>query len=189
MTQLAHRPLPYRLLPLLRADNAEVVLHPDDRRLGMLLVGSQGSGKSACLLRAYLNDTRDGNAAPIVLDPKSELARLCLRLTPPHCGKRVWFLDLGHPAFGMSPLRLRGEGGVGGPPGRGKGRVPPPRLLNQQGGGNPPPVRAPPKGGPPPPVPAPHPAALRQAGVVSRPRPPRVRDEPTAPAWRGSAGH
>jgi len=27
------------------------------------------------------------------------------RLTPPDCGKRVWFLDLGHPAFGMSPLR------------------------------------------------------------------------------------
>ena len=105
MSATAHRPLPYRLLPVLRAENAQVLIHPDDRRLGMLLVGSQGSGKTAALLRCYLNDIRDERAAPIVIDPKSELARLCLRLTPPDCGKRVWFLDLGHPAFGMSPLR------------------------------------------------------------------------------------
>jgi hypothetical protein len=105
-----HRPLPYRLLPVLRAENAQVLIHPDDRKLGMLLVGSQGSGKSAALLRAYLNDIRDERAAPIVIDPKSELARLCLRLTPPDCGKRLWFLDLGRPAFGMSPLRVPGQG-------------------------------------------------------------------------------
>ena len=43
------------------------------------------------------------------IDPKSELSRLCLALTPPDCGKRVWFLDLGRPAFGMSPLRLIGD--------------------------------------------------------------------------------
>ena len=30
-------------------------------------------------------------------------------MTPPDCDKRVWFLDLGHPAFGMSPLRLIGD--------------------------------------------------------------------------------
>ena len=30
-------------------------------------------------------------------------------MTPPDCGKRVWFLDLGRPAFGMSPLRLIGD--------------------------------------------------------------------------------
>ena len=44
-----------------------------------------------------------------MIDPKSELSRICLRLTPPDCGKRVWFLDLGRPAFGMSPLRLIGD--------------------------------------------------------------------------------
>ena len=44
-----------------------------------------------------------------MIDPKSELSRVCLRLTPPDCGKRVWFLDLGRPAFGMSPLRLIGD--------------------------------------------------------------------------------
>ena len=44
-----------------------------------------------------------------MIDPKSELSRVCLRMTPPDCGKRVWFLDLGRPAFGMSPLRLIGD--------------------------------------------------------------------------------
>src|SRR5437016_9574985 len=64
---------------------------------------------TAAVLRMVLNDIRDANAAPIIIDPKSELARLCLRLIPPKCGKRVWFLDLGRPAFGLSPLRRAGE--------------------------------------------------------------------------------
>ncbi|MGH2946711.1 MAG: replication-relaxation family protein [Solirubrobacteraceae bacterium] len=105
---VAHPPLPYRVLPMLRAENAEVLIHPDDRKFGALLVGSMGSGKTAAMLRFYLNDLRDPNAAIVVVDPKSELARLCLALTPPDCPKRIWYLDLGHPAFGMSPLRLGG---------------------------------------------------------------------------------
>jgi hypothetical protein len=57
----------------------------------------------------YLIDVRDPNAAMIVIDPKSELSRLALRLTRPDCGKRLWFLDLGHRAFGMTPLRMYGD--------------------------------------------------------------------------------
>jgi Replication-relaxation len=106
---IEHRTLDYPVLPVLRADNAEVLIHPDDRKYGALLIGSMGSGKTAALLRMVLNDVRDENAAPIIIDPKSELARLCLRLIPPECGKRVWFLDLGRPAFGVSPLRRAGE--------------------------------------------------------------------------------
>jgi hypothetical protein len=106
----AHRPLPFPVLPVLRAENAEVLIHPDDRKFGALLVGSMGSGKTAAMLRMFLTDLRDADAAIIVIDPKSELSRLCLALTPPDCGKRVWFLDLGRPAFGMSPLRLTGDG-------------------------------------------------------------------------------
>src|SRR3954467_13975069 len=102
-----HRPLPYPVLPVLRAANGAGLIHPDDRRYGTLLVGGQGSGKTAAMLRTYLNDIRDTDAAVVVLDPKSELSHLCLQLTPPDTPKRVWFLDLGHPAFGMSPLRLR----------------------------------------------------------------------------------
>src|SRR3954465_4049702 len=60
------------------------------------------------MLRTYLNDIRDPDAAVVVLDPKSELSHLCLRLTPPDTPKRVWFPDPGPPAFGMSPLRLTG---------------------------------------------------------------------------------
>ena len=97
------------LYPMLRAENAEVLIHPSDRKYGALLVGGQGTGKTSALLSFYLNDIEDPDAAPIVVDPKSELSRICLRMTPPECGKRVWFLDLGHPAFGMSPLRLVGD--------------------------------------------------------------------------------
>jgi hypothetical protein len=103
-----HRELPYRPLPVLRASNGAGLIHPDDRKYGTLLVGGQGSGKTAAMLRTFLNDTRDDDAAVVVLDPKSELSRLCLKLIPPTCPKRVWFLDLGHPMFGMSPLRLTG---------------------------------------------------------------------------------
>ena len=100
---------PNDLYPMLRAENAEVLIHPDDRKYGALLVGGQGSGKTSALLTFYLNDIEDPDAAPIVIDPKSELSRICLRVTPPDCGKRVWFLDLGRPAFGMSPLRPIGD--------------------------------------------------------------------------------
>ena len=102
-----------RLYPMLRADNAEVVIYPWDRKYGALLVGGQGTGKTSALLSFYLNDLGDADAAPIVIDPKSELSRICLRITPRDCGKRVWFLDLGHPAFGMSPLRLIGDRPLG----------------------------------------------------------------------------
>ena len=108
-TLVCHRPLPYGLPPVLRASNGAGLIHPDDRKYGALLVGGQGSGKSAAMLRQYLGDLRDEHAAIVVLDPKSELSRLCLALTPPDCPKRVWFLDLGHPLFGMSPLRLTGH--------------------------------------------------------------------------------
>ena len=94
---------------MLRAENAEVLIHPSDRKYGALLVGGQGTGKTSALLSFYLNDIEDSDAAPIVIDPKSELSRVCLRMTPPDCRKRVWFLDLGHPAFGMSPLRRIGN--------------------------------------------------------------------------------
>jgi len=98
------------LYAMLQAENADVLIHPDDRKYGTLLVGGQGTGKTSALLSFYKNVVRrEANTAPIVIDPKSELARVCLRMTPPDCGKRVWFLDLGHPAFGMNPLRLIGD--------------------------------------------------------------------------------
>jgi hypothetical protein len=104
-----HRPLPYEPYPMLRAENGAGLIHPDDRKFGVMAVGGQGTGKTSVLLRMFLNDTHDPDAAPIVLDPKSELAHLCLAYTSPGCGKRVWYLDLGRPAFGMNPLVRSGE--------------------------------------------------------------------------------
>ena len=38
---------PEDLYPMLRAENADVVIHPDDRKYGALLVGGQGTGKTS----------------------------------------------------------------------------------------------------------------------------------------------
>jgi hypothetical protein len=105
-TRPRFRPLPYKPYPVLDTDAGPVFIHPDDRKYGTLLVGGQGSGKTSALLRLALNDVLDPDAALIVFDPKSELSGLLLELIPSDCGKEVWHLDLGHPAFGMSPLRL-----------------------------------------------------------------------------------
>ena len=75
-------PGPEDMYPMLRADNAEVLIHPSDRKYGALLVGGQGTGKSSALLSLYLNDLEDPRAAPIVIDPKSELSHVCLDMTP-----------------------------------------------------------------------------------------------------------
>jgi Flp pilus assembly CpaF family ATPase len=44
---------------MLRAENAEVLIHPSDRKYGALLVGGQGTGKTSALLSFYLNDIED----------------------------------------------------------------------------------------------------------------------------------
>lgn len=98
--------LPYRMVSHLRAANGPVYIHPADRKYGILAAGGQGSGKTAFLKEVYCGDLLDRNASPIIIDPKSELAQVALENTPPMCGKRVWWLDLGRPMFGMSPLRL-----------------------------------------------------------------------------------
>ena len=36
-----------------------VVIHPDDRKYGALLVGGQGTGKTSALLTFYKNDVED----------------------------------------------------------------------------------------------------------------------------------
>ncbi len=97
------------MLALGSAENRDVVLADADRKYGSLLIGGQGSGKTSVALRAYRNDIHDPNAAVIVIDPKSELSRIALEHTPPDVGKRVWYLDLGRPAFGMTPLRMNGD--------------------------------------------------------------------------------
>jgi len=104
-----HRKLPYDVLSVAEAENGGVGIHPDDRRFGTLMIGVQGTGKTSLLIRTYLNDIKEVDACCIVIDPKSELVRTCLKITPPDIGKKVWFLDLGRPAFGMTPLLITGD--------------------------------------------------------------------------------
>jgi hypothetical protein len=92
-----------------------------DRIYNLLLAGGQGSGKSSLLLRVALNDILAANTATIVLDMKGTLSERLLRLTPPDVEKRwwdeetgrwqegtkrLWYLDLGRPAFRLTPLRV-----------------------------------------------------------------------------------
>lgn len=92
-----------------------------DRIYNVLLAGGQGSGKSSMLLRLALADILSANTATVVLDMKGSLSERLLRLTPPDIDKRwydrnvgawrtgtkrLWYLDLGRPAFGLTPLRV-----------------------------------------------------------------------------------
>ena len=79
MSKAGYQPGPDDLYPMLRGENGEGVIHPSDRKYGALLVGGQGTGKTSALLSFFINDVEDPDAAPIVIDPKSELSRICLR--------------------------------------------------------------------------------------------------------------
>jgi len=94
------------LLAAVRASNGAFTIPLQDWIAGVLMVGGQGSGKSSVMVRHAINATRDPHAAVIVCDPKTTLAKRMLALIPPDCGKRVWYLRLGRPAFGMSPLKV-----------------------------------------------------------------------------------
>ena len=92
-----------------------------DRIYNVLLAGGQGSGKSSMLMRIALNDMYSSNTATVVLDMKGSLSERLLHLAPadtpkrwwdPEQGrwaegtKRVWYLDLADPAFGLTPLHV-----------------------------------------------------------------------------------
>jgi hypothetical protein len=94
------------LWPSVRAENGHMCLPHEEWSAGTLIMGDKNTGKSSILLRQFLNAVQDPRGAVILIDPKRTLALRALALTPFGCGKRVWYLDLSRPAFGMSPLRI-----------------------------------------------------------------------------------
>src|ERR1700710_2752576 len=93
----------------------------EDRKKGVIIAGGQGSGKSATLERFVEGDVLSPNTATIVFDMKGSLAERLLRIIPPDLPKRyydqsaqlwrdgtkrVWYLDLAGPAFGLTALHV-----------------------------------------------------------------------------------
>jgi len=95
-----------RMVPMVEAPNKHVTVGYRDWESGLLVMGAQSSGKSSVMLKHYQNAILDSAAAVVLIDPKTSLAKRALAITPPACGKQVWYLNLSRPLFGMSPLRV-----------------------------------------------------------------------------------
>jgi hypothetical protein len=95
---------------LLRDERGPVTVAPADRKYGHALIGGQGGGKSSVMARHFFSDARDPQRAVVLIDPKGPLAELCLGLVPHP--RTVHFLDLGHPEFGINPLRIDARPGA-----------------------------------------------------------------------------
>ena len=87
---------------LMRDEYGPVGIHPGDRRKGWMLLGAQGTGKSAALAPHVKSVGEDDSRAGIVIDPKEDLARLCLSLIPAR--RTLHYLDLGAPRYGLNIL-------------------------------------------------------------------------------------
>jgi hypothetical protein len=95
---------------LLCDEQGPVAIAAADRKYGHALVGGQGGGKSSVMARHFANDARDPDRAIVLIDPKSQLAELCLGLAPRE--RTVHYLDLGHPEIGFNPLSIDASAGA-----------------------------------------------------------------------------
>jgi hypothetical protein len=76
-----------------------------DRKLGVRFTGVPGAGKTTGMVKLWSCDVQDRSGVQIGFDPKTEAAEAWLGNTP--TDRKVYFLDLARPEFGMSPLMMR----------------------------------------------------------------------------------
>jgi hypothetical protein len=78
-----------------------------DKKYGIGIVGSQGTGKTSVIVADLANDAEDPDCVPIVFDPKTTLAKYALSVIPEW--RTVYFLSFADPDFGMNPLMQSAE--------------------------------------------------------------------------------
>ena len=88
-----------------RDERGPIGIRPADRRLGVRFTGVPGAGKTTGMVSLWRCDAEDRDGALIGFDPKTEAAKLWLSHAP--ADRKVYFLDLARPEFGLSPLMMR----------------------------------------------------------------------------------
>jgi hypothetical protein len=78
-----------------------------DKKYGIGIIGSQGTGKTSVIVADLANDAEDPDCVPIVFDPKTTLAKYALSVIPEW--RTVYFLSFADPEFGMNPLMQSAE--------------------------------------------------------------------------------
>jgi Replication-relaxation len=86
-------------------ERGPIGIRPADRKLGVAFTGVPGAGKTSGMVGLWKCDARDRQAVLIGLDPKTEAAEEMLSQVP--ADRKVYFLDLARPEFGLSPLLMQ----------------------------------------------------------------------------------
>ena len=92
---------------VLEDEHGWVRIAAEDKKYGIGILGSQGTGKTSIVVADLANDADDPDCACIVFDPKTTLAKYALSVVPEW--RTVYFLSLANPDFGMNPLMQPAE--------------------------------------------------------------------------------
>jgi hypothetical protein len=92
---------------VLEDEHGWVRIAAEDKKYGIGILGSQGTGKTSIVVADLANDAEDPDCACIVFDPKTTLAKYALSVIPEW--RTVYFLSLANPDFGMNPLMQPAE--------------------------------------------------------------------------------
>ncbi len=103
------RPQPGRELCL--DERGPIGIADADKRMNLMLLGTQGTGKTSVMCRGIADDAADPDCALIVLDGKSDLALKALSVIPEELGdaRQVHYLDFAHPEIGIDPFTAEAD--------------------------------------------------------------------------------